>query len=339
MKSMRSFISSRWPRHAMGRVMTDRITEVRFPATHALSYVMAALFVLQAITGVLLMMHYKPAAALAFDSVSVIANELEAGWLLRQFHVYNSQALIALSAIFVVHLFFQGMFRGKRDLLWYLSFFLLAVFLTSGFTGYLLPWNERAFWATVIVTDVPKGIPFLGPIVIGFLRGGAAVGDATLGRFFSAHVTALPLLAGFTIVLLIGFIRKIELEGNTETQEKGIASKRLFYLASILFYLVVGTVVTLGILFPYGTGEPADPFVTPDNIKPEWYFLPAYEAVKHFPAVVGELLILLISGGLFLVPLLSRRRPFSSINETMRRILGAVFIVLLIVLGVIGYLS
>lgn len=176
---------------------------------YTLGAVLLALFALQFASGILLLIHYRPDTAGAFASVQSIMNEVPFGWLIRYVHVAGSNVIVIALLLHMFSVLFMGSYKRPRELTWLSGFILFNLALGLCLTGYLLPWSQLSFWATTVATDVAGAVPIVGDTVLRFLRGGAMVGEATLGRFFALHVMALPLLLGVGIGLHLFLMRRI----------------------------------------------------------------------------------------------------------------------------------
>ena len=161
-------------------------------------------FVVQATTGILLALYYQPTPETAYDSVLVIMNQLNFGWLIRSVHAWSANLMIIFCIFHLLRVVVQGAYKKPREITWMVGMLLLFVTLGFGFTGYLLPWDQRAFWATTVGTEIAGAVPFIGKFVLDFLRGGSDVSAATLTRFFGVHVLVLPVaLVGVLVVHLL----------------------------------------------------------------------------------------------------------------------------------------
>ena len=158
------------------------------------------LFALQAVTGIFLTVYYVPHPEQAYDSVNFITNELPFGWLIRGIHHWGATLMVITVFLHMLRTFFYGAYKYPREITWMTGVVLLLLTLGMGFTGYLLPWNQRAYWATTVGTEIAGTVPLIGPLIEFILRGGDALSALTLIRFFSAHIWMLP--AG--LVALIG---------------------------------------------------------------------------------------------------------------------------------------
>lgn len=158
------------------------------------------LILVQAITGIMLTVYYVPSPDKAYDSVQYIMNEVQFGWLIRGIHHWGSSLLILVVFIHMLRVFFYGAYKYPREFTWITGVILLLTTLGMGFTGYLLPWNQRAYWATTVGTEIAGTTPFLGNFIMRVLRGGSDLSAVTLARFFSMHVWIIPAI----IIVVLG---------------------------------------------------------------------------------------------------------------------------------------
>src|SRR5436190_10505300 len=149
-------------------------------------------FIVQAVTGVILAMYYKPDPNSAYSSIQHITNDVWLGWLVRGMHRWGASVFIILMFFHMARVFLFGAYKYPRELNWIVGVMLLALGMLEGFTGYLLPWDQTAYWATVVGININGTAPFLGPFLAQFLRGGAEIGPDTLARFYSIHMLLLP---------------------------------------------------------------------------------------------------------------------------------------------------
>jgi cytochrome b6 len=289
----------------------------------------ATLFFLtvQIISGVLLLMYYQPGENTSWESIRYIVTQVPFGWLIRSVHCWSAHLMIVS---LVVHMFSTMMlkaYRPPRELTWVTGFVLFSLVLGFGFSGYLLPWNELAFFATAVGTDSVKSVPLVGDWLLQVMRGGPDVTIDTLYRFFALHVTVLPIVTIGLIAVHLLFIQRQGMAapvGETHAP-RGIRFFPNFLMRDLLLWLVcLAMLVTLALLFPYGPGIPgfewelgqkADPLAPAfPGIKPEWYFLWIYQLLKEFPphlfGLEGPQVCLLVVIGLMtiwtLIPWLDR---------------------------------
>ena len=159
---------------------------------HTLGSATLTAFLVQAITGVILAFYYKPDADSAYESIQAITNDLTLGWLVRGMHRWGASVFVILMFLHMARVFLFGAYKYPRELNWIIGVLLLALGLAEGFTGYLLPWDQTAYWATVVGININATAPFLGPFIAQFLQGGAAIGDDTLSKFYALHMLAIP---------------------------------------------------------------------------------------------------------------------------------------------------
>jgi quinol-cytochrome oxidoreductase complex cytochrome b subunit len=159
---------------------------------HTLGSATLTAFLVQALTGVILAMYYQPDPASAYQSIQHITNDVTLGWLVRGMHKWGASVFIILMFFHMARVFLFGAYKYPRELNWIIGVTLLAVGMLEGFTGYLLPWDQTAYWATVVGINLNGTAPFLGPFLADFLRGGAEIGGDTLARFYSMHMLLIP---------------------------------------------------------------------------------------------------------------------------------------------------
>lgn len=252
------------------------------------------LFGVQMLTGILLLFYYRPTVAEGFESVKFIMTRVEFGWLIRSVHSWSANLMIFMAFVHMFSVVFTHAYRAPRELTWGSGIALLALLMTFGFSGYLLPWNQIAYFATKVGTDVAASTPLIGEMLGRILRGGEDVGAATLTRFFALHVMVLPLA---TVGLIVFHILLVQKNGmSTPPKLDGNTVKRMpffpnFFLRELMVWY--GTLAVLGALaaiFPWELGEKADPFSSaPAGIRPEWYFLAEFYTLKLIPGHVGPI--------------------------------------------------
>ncbi len=244
------------------------------------------LFVIQVVTGTLLLFYYRPTVAEGFDSVRFIMTRVEFGWLIRSIHSWSANLLIFAAFVHMFSVVFTHAYRPPRELTWLSGIVLLGLMLGFGFSGYLLPWNQISYFATKVGTDVAGSTPLVGPAIARVLRGGEDVGSATLTRFFALHVMVLPMITAGLVALHVVLVQK-----NGMSTPPWIAPSRVrqmrffpnfFLREAMVWYAALAVLGALAAIFPWELGEKADPFASaPKGIRPEWYFL---AAVLHLEA-------------------------------------------------------
>ena len=286
------------------------------------------LFVSQVITGICLALYYVPSADHAHTVVSYIVKEVTAGSFIRSIHAYGSSGIIILLLLHIGQTILYGSYKGRRELLWLSGCILMALMLGMAFTGYLLPWDEKAYFATAVGTNLMAEVPWIGPILQKLVRGGDQMGTLTLSRFFVLHVFVLPGLLIAFICAHVFFFRKAGAAGPIK--EDPVHPK----LPSVPFYprqvlmdalfavVLIGILAVIAKTIPMGLGPAANPADTHFIPRPEWYYRPAFQWLKYLSgrwSLVGgimlpALLALIFAAAPFLDRKLERRpwrRPIS----------------------------
>lgn len=314
----RRFFRARYPLGGLSDLATHKTVPVhRYSFWYYWGGMTLLLIGIQIASGVLLLLYYRPSAQEAFESVRFIMTKVEFGWLVRSVHVWSANLVIFSAAVHLISTFFLKAYRPPRELTWVSGVALLFLLMGFGFTGYLLPWNTLAFFATKVGTQIAGIVPGVGPLLQVFLRGGTDVGDVTLTRFFWLHIAILPLgLVG----LLMLHLFMIQLQGMSKppsvTDDRSMPFFPNFFLRDLIAWsLILGAVLAVSVYWPATLGEKADPFApTPAGIQPEWYFLWMFQTLKLVPGHVfgleGELVAVGLTGvaglALLLVPWLDR---------------------------------
>ena len=308
------------------------------------------LFVVQVCTGILLLLYYRPSAETAFESVQFVMTEVQFGWLVRSIHSWSANLMIAAAFVHMFSALFLRAFRRPRELTWVSGALLLFLSLAFGFSGYLLPWNKLAFFATKVGTDIAGVVPLIGPFLLRFLRGGDEVTGATLTRFFGFHVAILPATATILLATHLYLVQKHGMSVPPSVDPDKVPKMKFvpdFLLHDLVGWLAaVAVLAALAALFPWELGEKADPFApAPAGIRPEWYFVFMFQTLKYIPSKIlgmdGEVLGILCFGllGLLLVAI-----PFVSKERAERRwnllpIVGVLVLVYILALSALAYLK
>jgi quinol-cytochrome oxidoreductase complex cytochrome b subunit len=178
-------------------VLDRKVPKVNFWFT--LGSLSLIIFLIQGVTGIFLMVYYVPSPDKAYVTVEFITNEVAFGWLMRGIHHWGATIMVLVVFIHMLRTFFTASYKFPREFTWITGVILLIATLGMGFTGYLLPWNQRSYWATVVGTEIAGTVPIIGDFITRTLRGGADLSGVTLARFFALHVWFLPVLIGVTI--------------------------------------------------------------------------------------------------------------------------------------------
>jgi len=282
----------------------------------------ALLFGIEAVTGVLLAYYYRPTPEAAFESTRTIVRDLPFGWLLHQIHAWGAWMLVAIVVLRVLRLYWDGLYRAPRELLWMTAVAMVWVAMQSDFTGRLLTWDTHSYWSTVRGMEVVFALPIVGPL-LAFLLGGRVVNDDVLIRFYVLHMIVLPLFYAAFIYLTFATVRRV---GLSPAREAAVGAPTTYrdhlYSMIILFLLAFGALVTLAVLLPFRFQSAADPYTTPAGARPPWYMLAPY-AVLHLTGaprwMSGGVLVVLAFGAL-LLPFLLRGRDGAGVGRA--RMLG-----------------
>ena len=311
------------------------------------------LFIVQLLTGILLLLYYRPGEDSAYESVRFIVTEVKFGWLIRNVHSWSANLLVFFAFVHMFSVFFSKAYKKPRELTWVTGFIILIFTLAFGFSGYLLPWNELAFFATKVGTDIVGVIPIIGGPLKIFLRGGEDVTGATLSRFFGIHVAILPAIFTVFLVFHLLFIQQQgmhepdEFKNLPEEKKKYISFFPDFALKDLLLWVVVFNIlIFLALYFPWELGNKAQAFASaPEGIRPEWYFMFMFQTLKLLPAHVlfleGELLGVLFFGVAgfvwMLVPYIKvKHRPNWKIQPLT--LAGILIVLFIVIMTIVGYL-
>ncbi len=326
---------------------------VRIPMTARTYYfggIALFLFGIQAVTGTLLALYYKATPEAAYKSVQYVTSDVSFGWLIRSIHHWAANLMILFVVLHLIRVFAQAAYKYPREITWVIGTGLFMVTLGFGFTGYLLPWDQRAYWATVVGTEIAGNVPLVGEALLLLLRGGADVTGDTMSRFFGIHVLVLPIaLAGLLGVHLLlvhqlGLANPKRPEPRVPTPEVAREPLRPFfphYMVDefVAWYVLLAVLVVLASLFPAGLEAQANALETPEGIKPEWYYLGVYELLKLVPRIVGILIPIVGIGVLVVWPFLDRSEEV--LIRRRKVVVGGATLILvaLIALTVRGYVG
>lgn len=335
--------------------LTDYLAKKTVPLNkHSIWYyfggVSLFLFIVQVVTGILLLFYYKAGENSSYESVKFLMSKVSFGWLIRSIHSWSANLMIFTVFIHMFSVYFTKAYRKPRELTWISGFILLVLALTFGFSGYLLPWNELAFFATKVGTDMIGSVPGIGDQLMIIVRGGTDVTGSTLTRFFGLHVSILPLIF---IVFLSFHLLVIQIQGMSDPEKVSKKKRTMpffpnFMLRDLLLWLIVLNILAiLAVFFPMELGKKADAFASaPAGIKPEWYFLFMFQSLKYLPPMIlfleGEffgILMFSLAGVLwFLIPYWDIKTK-SGYRNRLVNIIGLCVVIFIIIMSIIGHFA
>ena len=317
-----NWVDNRFP---LSKLYNEHIGEYYAPKNFNFWYIFGSLallvLVIQIVTGIFLVMHYKPDAALAFGSVEYIMRDVPWGWLVRYMHSTGASAFFVVIYLHMFRGLMYGSYRKPRELVWMFGCTIFLCLMAEAFMGYLLPWGQMSYWGAQVIVNLFSAIPFIGPDLALLIRGDYVVGDATLNRFFSFHVIAVPLVL---LGLVAAHIIALHEVGSNNPDGVEIKATRgpdghpldgipfhPYYTVHDIFAVSMFLMVFSAIIFfapefggyflEYNNFIPADSLKTPLHIAPVWYFTPFYSMLR---AITGEMMYALIAcvvGGAYLM--------------------------------------
>jgi ubiquinol-cytochrome c reductase cytochrome b subunit len=323
-----NWVDNRFP---ASKLYKEHMSEYYAPKNFNFWYIFGSLallvLVIQIVTGIFLVMHYKPDATLAFASVEYIMRDVPWGWLIRYMHSTGASAFFVVVYLHMFRGMIYGSYRKPRELVWIFGCAIFLCLMAEAFMGYLLPWGQMSYWGAQVIVNLFASVPFVGPDLALLIRGDYVVSDATLNRFFSFHVIAVPLVL---LGLVVAHIIALHEVGSNNPDGVEIKSKKdalgrpldgipfhPYYTVHDIFGVSVFLIAFSAILFfapefggyflEYNNFIPADPLKTPAHIAPVWYFTPYYsmlratttELVYVFVALIGLGAVLAIVKGRF----------------------------------------
>ena len=309
-----NWVDNRFP---ASKLYKEHLSEYYAPKNFNFWYIFGSLallvLVIQIVTGIFLVMHYKPDAAKAFESVEYIMRDVPWGWLVRYMHSTGASAFFVVVYLHMFRGLMYGSYRKPRELIWVFGCGIFLCLMAEAFMGYLLPWGQMSYWGAQVIVNLFAAIPFSGPDLALLIRGDYVVGDATLNRFFAFHVIAVPLvLLGLVAAHIIalhevgsnnpdGVEIKATKDAKTGIPLDGIPFHPYYTVHDIFMvsvFLLVFTAVVFfapemgGYFLEYNNFIPADPLKTPAHIAPVWYFTPYYSMLR---AITGEMMYVLMA--------------------------------------------
>ena len=352
------------PSSRLARWLDSRLPLIRFAQEHVAWYptprnlnvwyvfggILTTILAIQIITGIVLAMHYTPDSTLAFDSVEHIMRDVNAGWLLRYLHSNGASMFFIAVYIHIFRGLYYGSYKAPRELIWIIGVLIYIVMMATAFLGYTLPWGQMSFWGATVITNFFSAlnalIPHLGDVIVTWLWGGFGVDNATLHRFFSLHYL-LPFVLAALVALHVWALHVpgnnnplgIDVKGPQDT-----VPFHPYYTVKDTFYLCCFLIVYAWLVFfePNLLGDPinyvpANPIQTPEDIVPEWYFLPFYAILRSIPnKLIGVIALFLSLATLFFVSWLDTSSVRSARFRPLYKQFFWILVVDVVILGYIG---
>jgi len=351
---------------ALMPVYRKHMTEYYAPKNFNLWYYFGVLSMLvlvnQIVTGIFLTMHFKPAAAEAFASVEYIMRDVSGGWLIRYMHAIGASLFFIVIYLHMFRALIYGSHQKPRELVWVLGMLIFLTLMAEAFMGYVLPWGQMSYWGAQVIINLFGAIPYIGPDLTEWIRGDYLVSDATINRFFALHVIALPLVILLLVVLHLGALHevgsnnpdgvdikktkdpvtKIPLDGIAfhpyyTVKDTFGAAFFMMIAAFIIFFIPTG----FGLFLEHDNFVAANPMVTPEHIKPVWYFTPYYAMLRAIPhKLIGVMTMGAATLILFGLPWFDKS-PVRSIRyrPMLHKLMIGAFCIAFVVLGYLGMQS
>jgi ubiquinol-cytochrome c reductase cytochrome b subunit len=330
--------TSTWKAH-----LSEYYAPKNFNFWYAFGSLALLVLVIQIVTGIFLVMHYKPDANLAFASVEYIMRDVPWGWLVRYMHSTGASAFFIVVYLHMLRGLLYGSYRKPRELVWLFGVGIFLCLMAEAFFGYLLPWGQMSYWGAQVIVNLFGAIPFIGPDLSLWIRGDYVVSDATLNRFFAFHVIAIPLvllgLVAAHIVALheVGSNNPDGVEIKATKDANGIPLDGVpfhpYYsvhdvFAASIFLIVFSAIIFFapemgGYFLEYNNFIPADPLKTPPHIAPVWYFTPFYSILR---ATTSQFMFALELGVVAFVLLILFKSRLSSFVKTVAAVVGLVVV-------------
>ena len=303
------------------------------------------LLLLQAATGAFLAFYYSPSPEHAHNAVTYISEEVPFGAFVRGLHHWGASAMVIIVVLHLLRVVLYSSYKAPRELTWIFGVLLLLIVLGFGFTGYLLPWDEKAYWATVVGVEIASTAPGLGDFVAKVMRGGSEIGAVTLSRFYALHTIWLPWLAFGLVGVHLFFVRYYGSSGTPKNTPEEMKTGKPFYphqvfedVVGMLILFVILAVVALFV--PVPLEDVADPTNADYDPRPEWYFLFLFQLLKYFQGpfeIIGTFVIPTVGMLLLLfLPFLDRSERVVLWKRPIALTVTSVSVVAIVALTILG---
>jgi ubiquinol-cytochrome c reductase cytochrome b subunit len=298
------------------------------------------LFLLQALTGMFLAMYYAPTPDHAYDSVQFIEQEVTFGSFIRGLHHWGASAMVIAIGLHMLQTFLYGAYKPPRELMWMVGVLLFLLVMTFAFTGYLLPWDQTAYWATQIGINMVGTVPLVGEFLMRVLRGGDQLGALTLSRFFAGHILFLPAVVILLVVAHLFILRRVGPAGPWTDQRASLRHEpfypRQVYMDAVVMLAVFLIVAAMAVFVPLPLTDKADPSDTSFVPVPEWYFLFYYELLKYVHGPLEPLATWVLPVSVVLImllwPFIDRNPSRHPVKRPVALSAGALFLAVVFVL-------
>jgi ubiquinol-cytochrome c reductase cytochrome b subunit len=350
------------PKTGVEKWLDSRLPIIRFgadymslPTPRNLNYwwtfgaILMICLMVQIVTGIVLAMHYTPNVDLAFASVERIMRDVPGGWLIRYVHQTGASMFFIAVYIHMLRGLYYGSYKAPREIIWILGCLIFFLMIATAFLGYVLPWGQMSFWGAEVITNLIGAIPFVGEPVLIWLRGGPAIDNATLNRFFSLHYLLPFVILGVVVLHLwalhtAGQNNPVGVLIPKERTAKDTLPFHPYYtvkdgVAIILFMMMFAFFI---FFMPHALGHPdnyipANPLVTPAHIVPEWYLLPFYAILRAVPDKFGGVVAMFGAiAVLFVLPWLDTSKVRSMRYRPIMKVFFILFVVNAFILGLCG---
>jgi ubiquinol-cytochrome c reductase cytochrome b subunit len=300
------------------------------------------LFLLQAVTGMFLAVYYAPTPDHAYDSIQFIESEVAFGAFVRGLHHWGASAMVLAIGLHMLQTFLYGAYKPPREAMWMAGIVLFLITLGFAFTGYLLPWDQNAYWATQIGINMVGTVPAVGDFLVRVLRGGEALGALTLSRFFAVHVLFLPSLLALGILLHLFILRRVGPAGPWTDERARLGSETFYprqvFMDAVVMLAVFATLAALALTVSFPLADKANPSDTSFVPVPEWYFLFYYQLLKYVHGPLEPLATWILPACFFLLlflwPFVDRNPARNPVRRPAALASGGIF--LLVVFSLLG---